>query len=1114
MHTPKMKRQRLWCCLCLGLLACGEARVDAARGAGARADGGRVAEAPAAAEALRQLTAVNAVAAARAIEDLALAWPGKYDAAKHRAALAEFIRKKDVVLTALNKGDAAAAAEAARLAAGVRTALLANPLLAFDRLLLVKREASHLGLPQNWQGNCALSGAFDNEIAVLAPVRPDGKLTTLFKPEQPVFVGDVDLHFDASRLLFSMRKPGGSWQVWEIKTDGTGLRQVTPDLGKDVNNYDACYLPDGRILFDSTACVAGVPCVGGGTAVANLFRMDADGTHLRQLCFDQDHNWSPAVLNDGRVLYTRWEYADIPHYFSRLLFRMNPDGTGQAEYYGSNSYWPNSIFYARPIPGHPTKVVAVISGHHGVPRMGELVLFDPARGRQEADGAVQRIPGFGQKVEPLIRDTLVDASWPKFLHPYPLSEKYFLASCKPSASAPWGLYLVDIFDNLTPILEMPGQALFEPIPLRPTPRPPVIPDRIKPESREATVLMTDVYSGAGLRGVPRGTVKSLRILEYHFAYRGMGGHISIGIDGPWDVHRIVGTVPVAEDGSASFKVPANMPLALQPLDAQGRAVQVMRSWFTAMPGEAVTCVGCHEQQNSAAAARECKAQQQPPVDITPWRGPARGFSFKREVQPVLDKYCVGCHDGRVRTDGQSIPNFAGVQSAVELAPPVKKANANAKATATVAPAPVKDKPPRAKAKFNFDTAYVALHPFIHRPGPENDYHLPRPYEWHASTSELIQMLEKGHHGVQLDAEAWDRLVTWIDLNVPDHGTWGEHRRVPGDYHAQRLALRTQYANRPEDPEEIVNPYEPGSIPFVAPAPEQPPPTKTVSAPGWPFDATEAKKRQTTAGLPPELKLELGTNALALVLIPAGEFVMGNAAGAPDEGPPCRVNIAKPFYLGKFEVSNAQFQLFDPDHDSGFLTPFNKDHSSRGLPLNGDGQPVVRVSWQRAMAYCEWLSRKTGKKCSLPTEAQWEWACRAGTATPLAYGEPGADFGRLANLADASLSALTTRDSPKWLPRMDGVNDGATATAMVGKYLPNAWGLYDMCGNAAEWTRTTYQPYPYQAADGRDTGDSAGRKVVRGGSFYDRPYRATSAYRLAYLPQQPVFNVGFRVVVED
>ena len=183
------------------------------------------------------------------------------------------------------------------------------------------------------------------------------------------------------------------------------------------------------------------------------------------------------------------------------------------------------------------------------------------------------------------------------------------------------------------------------MPLRKTPRPPVIPDRVNPESREATVYLSNIYAGKGLEGVPPGTVKRLRLFEPHYAYPGMGGHISIGIDGPWDVHRILGTVPVEADGSASFKVPANTPIAVQPLDEKGRAVQIMRSWFTAMPGETVSCVGCHDSQNTTPGRRSPAAMVRKPSAITPWYGPARGFSFQREVQPVLDKYCVGCHDG-------------------------------------------------------------------------------------------------------------------------------------------------------------------------------------------------------------------------------------------------------------------------------------------------------------------------------------------------------------------------------------------------------------------------------------------------------------------------------------
>jgi len=1035
---------------------------------------------------LETARAINLPALRRAIEDLATSDPQRYPRGP------EFLRRmgeleqqtKDLEF-ALARGEQQAAEHADRLVQQYdqlrQEALLANPAFDFAKLLFVRRKADQLGLPQNWQGNCALPrNGYDNEIAILAPPRPGGQVSTLFRPEQNVFVGDVDLHFDADRMLFSMPGSHNRWQIWEIRADGSGLRQVTLGEEPDADNYDACYLPDGRIVFCSTRCFAGVPCVGGGNAVANLFLMDADGGNTRQLCFDQDHNWCPTVLNNGRVLYTRWEYSDSPHYFTRLLFHMNPDGTGQMEYYASNSMWPNSTFYARPIPGHPTKVVAVISGHHGVPRMGELLLFDPAQGRREADGAVQRIPGYGRAVPPVIRDGLVEGSWPKFLHPYPLSDKYFLVSCKPTPEAQWGLYLADVFDNLLLLHEEPGFVCFEPVPVRKTDLPPRIPDRVDLTSDTATVYLSDIYQGDGLAGVPHGAVKALRIYSPHYAYPGMGGHINIGIDGPWDARRILGTVPVQPDGSAVFQVPANTPIAVQPLDDQGAALQVMRSWFTAMPGETLSCVGCHESQNSGPPSQFRLAAVHRPQRITPWHGPARGFSFPREVQPVLDRNCVGCHNGQtgpgrspldLRVDGS-----AGWQ--------------------------------------NFTPSYVALHPFVRRPGPESDYFLQRPLEFHVSTSELVQMLRKGHHGVQLNAEDWDRLITWIDLNVPDHGTWHEHRRSRSHWEQRRLEMRTAYAGRPEDPEEIVQ--IDGTVQPVAYVEPVAPPTRTighVACPDWPFNAAKAKERQTLAG-ESERTIELPDGSrLELVLIPAGCFVMGSADGELDEYPPHPVTIERPFYMAKFETTNAQFALFHPAHDSAYISMTNKDHDHRGHPVNRPTQPVVRVTWEQAEAFCRWLSDRTGQSVKLPTEAQWEWACRAGSASPFSYGDADADFGGFANLADIALANFAQRDSPKWHPKDDRFNDGAMVTNQVGRYQANAWGLHDMHGNVAEWTRSVYRPYPYQPRDGRDDPNARGQRVARGGSWYDRPHRARSSFRLSYEPWQPVYNVGFRVVVE-
>ena len=274
---------------------------------------------------------------------------------------------------------------------------------------------------------------------------------------------------------------------------------------------------------------------------------------------------------------------------------------------------------------------------------------------------MQRIPGYGKKVEPIIRDGLTDDSWPKFLHPYPLSEKYFLVACKPTPQSLWGIYLVDVFDNIVLVKELPGYALLEPIPLRARrPRPPVVPDKVDLARKDAVVYLPDIYAGDGLKGVPRGTVKSLRVFTYHFAYQGMGGLLGVvGMDGPWDIKRVLGTVPVDADGSAKFRVPANTPISLQPLDAEGKALQLMRSWMTAMPGEVVQCAGCHERQNTAPPTRATPGPE-PRRRTRSSRGTARcaASATPREVQPVIDRYCVGCHDGQPRPDGSTIARSA------------------------------------------------------------------------------------------------------------------------------------------------------------------------------------------------------------------------------------------------------------------------------------------------------------------------------------------------------------------------------------------------------------------------------------------------------------------------
>ena len=962
-----------------------------------------------------------------------------------------------------------------------REILLANPLLDFDRLLIVKGGP---GFASNWSGPNRLG----NELAILSPVSSDGQLTTVHQGN----ISDYDLHWDGQRILFSDGRT-----LWEIRTDGSELRRVSAEE-PPITHYDACYLPDGKVLCVSNACEQAVPCTGQAD-VGNLHLMNADGTDERRVSFDQDHNWNPTVMHDGRVLYSRWEYTDTPHYFSRLLFRMNPDGTGQMEYYGSNSYWPNSTYWPRPIPGHPTMISCIVSGHHGVSRAGEILLLDPARGRHEAAGAVQRIPGYGKPVEAITMDQLVSDVWPRFAAPWPLAEpethrgagKYFLACVQHDAGSSWDLCLVDIFDNITPILT---GGYMTPVPLLPRPMPPVIPSRVDPSSDDAMIYLADVYAGPGLRGFPPGSIKRLRIGTHHYRYPGNGDTRASSLEGGWDVKRILGTVPVHEDGSALFRVPANTPIFVQPLDAEGKAQQVMRSWYTAMPGEVGSCIGCHERQNEGPASKYSMAAiGRRPSAIEPWLGPTRGFSFDREIQPVLDRRCAGCHHGQpVQIGDQTLTAFD--LRAKRLVWPDEDDSPSARAK-------TRDPQPR-----EYSPAYIALQQYVRRPGFEGDYHMPKPAEYEAETSMLVQLLKKGHYNVQLTGEEWERLYAWIDYNVPYPANWRESHRPPTDEQVARRALYKQMFANLDDRDEDPLPLPPVGQ-FEPPAPLPP----LVAAPqieNWPFTAEQAAAMQQAIGLPTEFQLELGDGVtMPLALIPPGRFVMGQPDGFADESPASVVTIDQPFYLGRFEVTNQQFAQFDPQHNSGVINERWKDRSRRGTPIDQPDAPVVRITWLQAMAFCDWLSEQTGRRCLLPSESQWEWACRAGTDTPFHAGayEPG--MTALANIADETARRWNHGRAE------NGYQDGRHFTGPGGGFAANAWGLHDMHGNVAEWCSTVYRAYPYRAADGRDNLDAAGPRVVRGGSWNDTLRFATSASRWRYEPYKPVYNVGFRVLVE-
>ena len=229
---------------------------------------------------------------------------------------------------------------------------------------------------------------------------------------------------------------------------------------------------------------------------------------------------------------------------------------------------------------------------------------------------MHEFPGYGKDVDGDVCDPFVENQFargkPYFGYPWPLSAKYHLVNAKTAPDGLVGIYLVDTFDNMTLVAEYPEGIYAEPIPFAARKRPPIIPDRSVKGKKTCSVHIADIYNGPGLAGVPRGTAKKLRVFSYHFNYHKTGGHSMTGLDrveSGWDIKRILGTVDIEKDGSVCFEMPANTPVSFQPLDGEGRALQLMRSWTVGMPGERVSCTGCHEDNRSSIHTKRTIADE-------------------------------------------------------------------------------------------------------------------------------------------------------------------------------------------------------------------------------------------------------------------------------------------------------------------------------------------------------------------------------------------------------------------------------------------------------------------------------------------------------------------------
>jgi hypothetical protein len=636
---------------------------------------------------------------------------------------------------------------------------------------------------------------FGGNICILS--LDDGKVTELVPSMSGGIFGRYDLSFDGKRIVFDWKeKRGKGFRIYEVGVDGTGLRQLTfdpPDEAERIRKYridddyqhhtddmHPCYLPNGDICFISSRCEYGILCDGPDYFTTTvLYRMDADGENMEKLSNSSVSEAFPAVMNDGRILYTRWEYVDKGATAVKCLWSMRPDGSGSVEIYGNDIDIPSAFIQGRAIEGANNLFVAIGSPHccptNGI---GTVIRLDISKDIRSDEPMTYltpdvRIPlsghdGFMHKRE---GKWVRDYSGPLFIDPYPLSEKLFLVSHNVESEwsdyDAWDLYLLDESGSTIALYDDPDISCYQPMPLRSRVRPPVIRSALDSElarKKLARVVVTDVYQG--LDGIERGEIKYIRINEQiprpWGARRFWGGdlydqqHACITKDTHLGLKVQHGIVPVYEDGSAHFMVPADRNIMLQVLDENFMEVQRERTYVNYRAGETRACLGCHEKINNAALSKSSmpSALGKSPALPGPQAGEQTGkrvLHYPSDVQPVLDKHCISCHGGE---EPEAELDLTGTMTR------------------------------------HFSRSYENL---IDRERGlmkiigenhlkwENINYLP-PKSLGSHASRLIKMLLEGHSDVKLSREEMVRLTTWVDSNAQFYGSYYGRRNIKYSKH--------------------------------------------------------------------------------------------------------------------------------------------------------------------------------------------------------------------------------------------------------------------------------------------------------------------------------------------
>jgi len=614
-----------------------------------------------------------------------------------------------------------------------------------DKLLVIRRHeirASHV-YTYHYEGQQNGGGLY-----VIDPRDPSNEpLELIATPDGQIL--DSDISYDGKKVVFSMRRgdrPG--YHVYCINIDGTELVQLTDGPWHD---YNACWLPDGGIAFLSSREPQFAYCW--HAPVGILHRMEADGSNVVKLSANYLNDFTPYVLNDGRIIYSRWEYVDRPAIPIQSLWTVCPDGCGLTGYFGNRVLTPGTFMDARSIPG--TKdIICTMTGHNG-PTRGAIGVVDHRKGPNAQEAIVNITPD--TPIANVDQGSGNTGGTKPYSCPWPMDKERFLVSAR-------GPLLVRTIDGTckSTALGTPsnGMQYFFAQPVGPRERPPVIPPRFRDPSLgdTAVVFMQDVYNGLEPQ-VKRGEVKRIRVVqELSKPIRIDPNRRAFGFQFPviscgatYAGKDVLGEIPVNDDGSACFKVPSGIPIYFMALDAEGRAVQRMRSFTHLMPGETQGCIGCHENRLDASRPQlGPEFFRQSPRELEPPEWGRGGFDYVRVVQPVLDRHCVKCHNAvdhpkRIDLTGGRTDYFNVSYDVLARS-----------------------------AQGQRGTYYVNWIPTYN--GQEWNILEVAPKTWGSPVSLLSRVILSGHPDadgkmrVTLDDVERRRIFAWIDLNVPYYGT--------------------------------------------------------------------------------------------------------------------------------------------------------------------------------------------------------------------------------------------------------------------------------------------------------------------------------------------------------